>query len=116
MSNDMDISPGVVKKSSRSTTTLPILTQWCNIFGGENDGGAKAVLGGIGPQTPDRQWYCPTKSIGRYVMTCPHGHHGQIMHLCGKHLDEFKTAVSFCPPCNSNPPGHKCGLIMTEVS
>jgi hypothetical protein len=97
-------------------SNLILLSQWCNIFGGENDGGAKAVLGGIGPQTPARQWYCPTKAIGRYVMTCEHGHKGQIMHLCGKHKAQFGDAVTFCPKCNTNPPGHKCKLIMTEVS
>jgi|SRR6267378_5831196 len=97
-------------------TSLPILTKWCNIFGGENDGGAKAVMGGIGPQTPATQWFCPTPSIGRYQMTCEHGHKGQIMHLCGKHVAEFGTAVKFCPACNTNAPGHKCNLIMKELS
>lgn len=93
-----------------------LLSRWCNIFGGENDGGAKRVLGGLGPQTPARQWYCPTKSIGRYRMQCAHGHQGQIMDLCAKHVKEFGKAVTFCPRCNAEPPGHKCGLIMTEVS
>jgi hypothetical protein len=97
-------------------TNLQLMTQWCNIFGGENDGGAKAVLGGIGPQTPARQWICKTPSIGRYVMECAHGHRGQIMHLCAAHKKEFGNAVTFCPKCNTNAPGHKCNLVMTEVS
>jgi hypothetical protein len=103
-------------KDSPDTGVTILARKWCNIFGGENDGGAKAVLGGIGPQSPSTQWYCPTRSIGRYVMTCYHGHKGQIMHLCGKHLAEFRTAVTFCPACNTNPPGHKCRLKMEELS
>lgn len=106
----------VGKRSYRPNTGLILLTKFCNIFGGENDGGAKAVLGGIGPQKPDRQWYCPTKAIGRYVMECEHGHRGQIMHLCAKHFREFGDAVTFCPKCNTNAPGHKCKLVMREVS
>lgn len=100
----------------RFNTGLILLTKFCNIFGGENDGGAKAVLGGIGPQTPARQWICKNKSIGRYTMECEHGHKGQIMHLCGSHKKEFGDAVTFCPSCNTNAPGHKCKLTMTEVS
>lgn len=110
------VDPSKLKVSYNGNTGLGILTQWCNIFGGENDGGAKAVLGGIGPQEPSRQWYCPTPSIGRYQMSCPHGHHGQIMHLCGKHFREFRTAVTFCPACNTNSPGHKCALVMEGLS
>lgn len=111
----IEISPGT-RLSRTFGTAMPILHQWCNIFGGENDGGAKAVLGGIGPQEPSTQWFCGQLSIGRYVMSCYHGHKGQIMHLCGKHLAEFRVAVSFCPACNNNPPGHKCSLKMEEVS
>ena len=111
-----DISPVSTSTLNKFNTGLGILTQWCNIFGGENDGGAKAVLGGIGPQTPDRQWYCPTPSIGRFQMTCAHGHRGQIMHLCQKHFSEFRTDVSFCPKCNTNPPGHRCQLALEALS
>lgn len=110
------VPAGDTKKLYTGNTNLILQTRWCNIFGGENDGGAKAVLGGIGPQTPDKQWYCGTKAVGRYTMACEHAHHGQIMHLCNKHLQEFRTAVSFCPACNTNPPGHKCHLVMMEVS
>jgi hypothetical protein len=113
----VDISPaGDSPKLYSGNVNLLLQTRWCNIFGGENDGGAKAVLGGIGPQRPDRQWYCPTRAIGRYQMECAHGHHGQIMHLCAKHIKEFGRAVTFCPACNTNAPGHKCDLVMTEVS
>lgn len=104
-------------KLRANTAGAVMLSQWCNIFGGENDGGAKAVLGGIGPQKPDRQWYCPTRSIGRYQMQCEHGHKGQIMHLCAKHVKEFGGgAVKFCPKCNTNAPGHKCTLTLEELS
>lgn len=103
-------------KNYAPNTGLVLLSRWCNIYGGENDGGAKAVLGGIGPQTPDKQWWCGTRSIGRYTMACPHGHHGQIMDLCMAHLTQYRDKVTFCPSCNTNAPGHKCQLIMCEVS
>ena len=53
ISHGAEISPaGESKKFYSGNTNLIIQTKWCNIFGGENDGGAKAVLGGIGPQQP----------------------------------------------------------------
>lgn len=114
----VELSSAVDLSRLRNTGSAGILikTQWCNIFGGENDGGAKAVLGGIGPQQPDRQWYCPIPAIGRYQMFCEHGHKGQIMHLCGKHFRQFRADVTFCPACNSNPPGHKCSLTLEGLS
>lgn len=113
--------PGVVGTPLSEKFGAPaIMTEWCNIFGGEWDGGAKRVLGGLGPQTPSKQWYCPTPSIGHFRMRCEHGHQGQIMHLCQSHLDQFKDAVTFCPACNNsndaNKPGHKCKLTISEVS
>lgn len=111
---------------------LHIKKKFCNIFGGENDGGAKRVLGGIGPQTPSKQWFCNHEintaclpasgkglalAGGRYRMECAHGHKGQIMELCGHHLAEFRTAVSFCPRCNQEPKtSHKCSLKIVELS
>lgn len=96
---------------------LHIKKKFCNIFGGENDGGAKRVLGGIGPQTPDKQWFCPSLSIGRYRMECEHGHKGQIMELCRKHLTEFRDQVKFCPRCNQTEKNaHKCSLKIEELS
>lgn len=94
---------------------LYIKKRFCNIFGAENDGGAKRVLGGIGPQTPERQWYCPFVPTGRYRMECEHGHRGQIMEICTKHYKQFADAVTFCPRCQLKDP-HKCSLKIVEVS
>lgn len=92
-----------------------VLTKWCNIYGGEWDGGAKRVLGGIGPQTPSKQWYCPTPAIGRYRAKCEHGHQGQPMDLCQAHLNQYRDQIRFCPRCNAND-DHKCKLLITEMS
>jgi len=100
---------------STNTTGAVLLMPFCNIFGGENDGGAKRVLGGIGDQRPARQWYCENRSIGRFRMRCFHGHQGQIMQICEKHLNEFRTAATFCPRCQLDTP-HKCRLKIQEVS
>lgn len=89
---------------------------FCNIFG-DDVNGARKVLGGLGnAASVDRQWYCPNRSIGRYRMECEHGHRGQIMKLCQKHLTEFDDKVTFCPTCNRELPGHKCNLKLIPVS
>lgn len=94
-----------------------ITRDWCNIFG-DDINGAKVYLGGLGnANLVDKQWYCPTRSIGRYFMECEHGHKGQVMKLCGKHFREFRTAVTFCPRCNTDDAtGHKCKLVLRSVS
>lgn len=92
-----------------------LLSGFCNIFG-DDINGAKKVLGGLGEQTPERQWYCSNRYQGRYRMSCEHGHQGQIMKLCPKHFNEFRVAVSYCPPCNASPPGHNCSLTLKMVS
>lgn len=93
-----------------------MLGGFCNIFG-DDINGAKKMLGGLSSTAPERQWYCPMRWEGRYVMECAHGHKGQIMKLCTKHRLEFSAgAVTFCPPCNANPPGHRCKLEMKMVS
>lgn len=92
-----------------------ITDDWCNVYGGEWDGGAKRVLGGIGPQVPDRQWFCPTRATARYYMECPHGHRGDLMKLCRKHFWQYRDAVTFCPRCNAND-DHKCQIIIREAS
>jgi hypothetical protein len=96
-------------------TGLILLTRWCNIFG-DSEAGAKRVLGGLGSQKPSVQWYCKNPSAGRYRMECEHGHRGQIMEPCVVHLRQFRDAVTFCPRCNTDPPGHKCKLLIHEVS
>lgn len=96
-----------------------LLTEFCNIYGAETGGiGKGQMLGGLSdPGTaPSRQWYCPTRAVGHYIMKCPHGHKGQMMPLCEKHAAQYKKAVSFCPPCNTMPPGHKCQIVLTEIS
>ncbi len=93
-------------------TTL--LTEWCNIFGAESGGGR--LLGGLSSSKPKVQWYCPTRAVVHARMTCRHGHHGQMMGVCGKHFREFEKAVTFCPRCNQDPPGHKCRLVLESIS
>lgn len=90
---------------------------WCNIFG-DDQNGAKVYMGGLGDANQvSKQWYCPTRSIGRYYMECEHGHKGQIMKLCGKHFREFNGKVSFCPRCNTNENnGHNCQLTLRSVT
>ena len=88
---------------------------WCNVYGGEWDGGAKRVLGGIGPQKPDRQWYCPTRSVARYFMECEHGHTGPTMKLCRKHYHQYQGKVEFCPRCNADD-DHRCKIMIREKS
>lgn len=92
-----------------------LLSRWCNIFGDDNP---KRVLGGLADINRERRgWYCPTRSVGRFRMVCEHGHQGQIMDLCARHVTEFGHGkVTFCPRCNAEPPGHKCELKMVEVS
>lgn len=89
-----------------------LLNSFCNIFGGENDN--VKTLGGLG-SAPKTRWFCKNRAAGRYVMTCPHGHRGQIMEPCADHLAEFADKVSFCPPCNVKG-DHKCRLRIREVS
>lgn len=97
-------------------TGAVLLKQRCNIYGGENDGGAKRVLGGLDERSPARQWYCKEISIGRFRMHCEHGHVGQEMPLCLSHFLQYKDAVSFCPRCNIPPSDHRCKLELREVS
>lgn len=100
---------------SVATGELHIRNQYCNIYGGEWDGGAKAVLGGIGPQTPSVQWYCETRAVARYYMECAHGHRGPLMYLCRKHYHQYQDKVTFCPKCNDNH-DHKCQVTIYEKS
>ncbi len=88
----------------------------CNMFGAENEGGARA-LGGL--DTTSRithQWYCETADVLRYFMECEHGHRGQPFFACRKHYHEFRNKVEFCPRCNIPPNDHKCQVVMREVS
>jgi hypothetical protein len=91
-----------------------LLSEWCNIFGGETSNVVN--LGGLGGR-PDVNWFCPTLAVGKFRMTCAHGHKGQIMAICQKHYDQFKSQVKFCPRCNPpDQPGHRCDLVMEHVS
>jgi hypothetical protein len=101
---------------SQSFAGAVLLSRWCNIFGNDTSG-AKRVLGGMGnAANVEKQWYCPTRAVIRCRMECEHGHRGQVMDLCAKHHREFRESVTFCPRCNQEPPGHKCKLVLTEVS
>lgn len=91
-----------------------LLSDWCNIFG-DDINGAERVNGGLGAGKVTTQWYCPTKSVGRFRMVCEHGHKGQVMKLCQKHFDEFNGKVTFCPRCNAVN-DHKCTLKLESVS
>lgn len=93
-----------------------IAQHFCNIYGANNDGGAKRVLGGIGPQTPDRQWYCDNRDIARYYFECAHQHRGEITTLCRKHYYQYQDQITFCPRCNIPPNDHKCNVAIREVS
>lgn len=92
-----------------------LLSDWCNIFG-DSTNGAERVLGGLSDARPDRQWYCPTRSVVRVRMVCEHGHKGQVMKLCQKHYTEFNGKVKFCPRCNIPPNDHQCTLRMETVA
>jgi hypothetical protein len=94
---------------------------WCNVYGGESSGPSDVRnLGGLG-RPPDKKqdtnWFCDTVAVGRFIMVCEHGHKGQIMDLCGKHVERFSDGkVTFCPRCNVEPPGHKCRIDIRSVS
>jgi hypothetical protein len=95
-----------------------LLSPWCNIFG-DDINGAQRILGGLESATGKKvqQWYCPTRSIGRFRMQCAHGHKGQIMKLCQKHLTEFSGGkIVFCPRCNIPPNDHKCKVEIKALS
>lgn len=104
------------KRDKIVKAVAPILkTTWCNVYGGENPGGARN-LGGLGESKVAHQWFCPTPAVGRFRMECPHGHKGQVMPLCAAHYEQYKDAVDYCPRCNTEPPGHKCRLKMIGIS
>jgi hypothetical protein len=94
-----------------------LLTHYCNPYGAET-GGAEKLLGGLQDASKVfHQWHCDNPARARYRMLCEHGHQGQPMWLCDAHARAFKLRdMTFCPPCNRTPPGHKCYLILTEVS
>jgi len=110
----MTVLPSPPASVMRGATILS--RDFCNIFG-DDINGARTYLGGLGnANAVDKQWYCPTRSIGRFRMTCEHDHKGQIMKLCMSHYFQFRKSVTFCPACNTQPPGHKCDLVLTAVS
>lgn len=90
--------------------------RFCNVYGGEWDGGAKRVLGGLGPQTPARQWYCDSSDLNRYYLECAHGHRGPITLLCRRHFHQYDGKIEFCPRCNIPPNDHRCKVAIREVS
>lgn len=109
-----------------STGSTPILkTPWCNVFGGENSGpDAVKYLGGLSRWHPTeskhaRYWYCPTPAIGKFRLTCEHGHPGKITYLCEHHW-RYWSKIKFCPRCHE--PGHElhpqqqCELKWVAVS
>jgi hypothetical protein len=96
------------------------MTQWCNAYGGEYAGPSEVRnLGGLGrapDQKGDTNWHCDRPKVGRFRMICDHGHTGPIVPLCEKHRAEFWDSITFCPRCNTEPPGHKCQVTMFHVS
>lgn len=88
----------------------------CNIYGAET-GGAQYTLGGL-EGAPTHQWYCKHRSVGKFRMECEHGHKGQPMPLCTVHIRDIKSRdIEFCPRCNTDPEnGHRCTLLLTEIS
>lgn len=108
---------GVPQPSYKDTVGGVMLQPFCNIFG-DDINGAKRYMGGLGDASQvDKQWYCPSHSVGRWRMECEHGHKGQIMKLCSKHFNEFRASVTFCPACNTDENhGHKCHLTLVTVS
>ena len=99
--------------------TLPtvITRDWCNIFGRNEVTGAERYMGGLGDASQvSKQWYCPTRMVGRFVMVCAHGHKGRPMKLCRRHLQAFSD-VQFCPRCNQDPNGgHRCHVKLEPVT
>lgn len=94
---------------------VAVLTTHCNIFGAESGGGR--MLGGLDDRKPSVQWFCPNVSVGRFRMTCEHGHKGQIMELCERHYRQFSGgAVQFCPRCNIPPGDHRCKIQLKPLS
>jgi len=94
-----------------------LLSPFCNIFG-DDINGAKRILGGLEDATGRRvqQWYCTHRSIGRFRMECAHGHKGQLMKLCQKHLTMYSDKIVFCPRCNIPPNDHKCKISIKALS
>lgn len=99
------------------TAPAVLARDWCNIFG-DDINGASRYMGGLGDASKvDRQWYCPTHAVGRFVAECRHGHTGRVMRLCRKHYDEFHTKIQFCPRCNQDEKnGHRCTVKLEQVS
>ncbi len=95
-----------------------LLIERCNVYGAETGGIARGkALGGLAQGNPVQQFYCSSRAVGRFIMECEHGHKGQVMPLCGKHVTQYGGGrVTFCPACNSAPPGHKCALRLVEKS
>jgi len=94
-----------------------VLTEWCNPFGFETGGATRYLGGEITPGAQVTQWNCKKPAIGRYRMTCEHGHQGQLMKLCADHARQFSVReMKFCPRCNIPPNDHRCDLTLTEIS
>ena len=100
------------------TDAPAVLTRdWCNIYGDDINGAAR-YMGGLGDASKvDKQWFCPTRMVGRFVAVCTHGHRGQVMRLCGKHLNEFRKSIRFCPRCNQDENnGHRCNVKLEPAT
>ena len=99
-------------------TDAPVVLarDWCNIFG-DDVNGAERFMGGLGDASKvERQWYCPTRMVGRFQAVCTHGHRGRVMRLCNQHLKAFGN-MQFCPRCNQDESnGHRCRLKLEPVT
>lgn len=93
-----------------------IKRDFCEIFGNDINGAVR-VLGGLDERKPTKQWYCPNRSEGKFIMVCEHGHRGRVFLCCFKHLQEFgRGQVQFCPRCNIPPNDHKCTVKAERMS
>lgn len=121
----MILPKAVIDLQGSATGQAPILkTPWCNVYGGENSGPDDVkYLGGASEWHPSKSkggkfFYCPTPAIGKFRLTCPHGHRGNVTYLCLEHL-KYWSKIDFCPRCHE--PGKEihqgyCRLEWVAVS
>ena len=74
----------------------------CDPFGHGTDRGPRHLFGGLfgtayeGPY----KWQCTNTADGRFIMTCPYGHHGEPRNLCYAHVAMIgKRMAGVCTRC-----------------
>jgi hypothetical protein len=104
---------------SRSTG---LLTGWCNAYGAENPGGPVPAGGLITDPVSESagQQHCGNRAAHRFVWVCQHGHRGQPVELCERHVVLLRARVGAqpvpCPRCQTEISDHKCWLALETVS